>query len=180
MYVNGQPVCARPPNKIGEYAELGAITRDIVKKGELEFLETVKQRLEADGNKLKVVDVNKKQSEIEVKELKSLSEAIEGLKEKFPGLVHMRVPVCNSAAPTEADFDIICKTLVGSSVNTPIIVSDQVMRQYLETLFIWTLYRSASPAPPRSASLSACSRSSSSPPATRASWRLCRGSTRTS
>merc|ERR1712137_1464852 len=73
-----------------------------------------------------VVDVNKKQSEIEVKELKSLSEAIEGLKEKFPGLVHMRVPVCNSAAPTEADFDIICKTLVGSSVNTPIFVSDQV------------------------------------------------------
>ena len=36
VYVNGQPVCARPPNKIGEYAELGAITRDIVKKGELE------------------------------------------------------------------------------------------------------------------------------------------------
>merc|ERR1711971_701068 len=126
VYVNGQPICARPPNKIGEYAELGAITRDIVKKGELEFLETVKQRLEVDGNKLKVVDVNKKQSEVEVKEVKSLSEAIEGLKEKFPGLVHMRVPVCNSAAPTEADFDIICKTLVGSSVNTPIIVSDQV------------------------------------------------------
>ena len=119
-------MCARPPNKIGEYAELGAITRDIVKKGELEFLETVKKRLEADGNKLKVVDVNKKQSEIEVEELKSLSEAIEGLKEKFPGLVHMRVPVCNSAAPIEADFDIICKTLVGSSVNTPIFVSDQV------------------------------------------------------
>ena len=180
MYVNGQPVCARPPNKIGEYAELGAITRDIVKKGELEFLETVKQRLEADGNKLKVVDVNKKQSEIEVKELKSLSEAIEGLKEKFPGLVHMRVPVCNSAAPTEADFDIICKTLVGSSVNTPIIVSDQVLRQCLGSLFIWTLNRSASPAPPRSASSSACSKSSSSLPATRASWRPCQGSTRTS
>merc|ERR1739848_82396 len=27
VYVNGNPVCARPPNKIGEYAELGAITR---------------------------------------------------------------------------------------------------------------------------------------------------------
>merc|ERR1712117_945879 len=38
----------------------------------------------------------------------------------------MRIPVCNSAAPTETDFDIICKTLEGSSVNTPIIVSDQV------------------------------------------------------
>merc|ERR1711902_2065 len=47
-------------------------------------------------------------------------------KAKFPGLVHMRVPVCNSAAPLEADFDIICQTLVGTSINTPVIVSDQV------------------------------------------------------
>merc|ERR1711874_277887 len=86
VYVNGNPVCARPPNKIGEYAELGAITR-----------------------KLKVVDVNKKESEVEVKELKSLSQAIEGLKEKYPGLVHWRVPVCNSASPLESDYDIMVK-----------------------------------------------------------------------
>ena len=26
VYVNGDPVCARPPNKIGEYAELGNVT----------------------------------------------------------------------------------------------------------------------------------------------------------
>merc|ERR1719483_210544 len=38
----------------------------------------------------------------------------------------MRVPVCNSAAPLEADFDIMCQTLVGTSINTPVIVSDQV------------------------------------------------------
>merc|ERR1719430_1049340 len=38
----------------------------------------------------------------------------------------MRVPVCNSAAPQESDFDIICNTLVGTSVNTPVIVNDQV------------------------------------------------------
>merc|ERR1719234_1465560 len=38
----------------------------------------------------------------------------------------MRVPVCNSAAPNEADFDIICNTLVGTSINTPVIVNDQV------------------------------------------------------
>merc|ERR1712066_395807 len=56
----------------------------------------------------------------------TLSEAIEGVKAKFPGLVHMRVPVCNSAAPLEADFDIICQTLVGTSINTPIIINDQV------------------------------------------------------
>merc|ERR1712152_56115 len=67
-----------------------------------------------------------KKSEVEVKELKSLSQAIEGLKEKYPGLVHWRIPVCNSAAPKETDFDIICKTLLGTSINTPIIVSDQV------------------------------------------------------
>merc|ERR1711982_216957 len=78
------------------------------------------------GGKLKVVDVNKKESEIEVKELKSLSQVIEGLKEKFPGLIHWRVPVCNSASPLETDFDIICKTLVGTTINTPVIVNDQV------------------------------------------------------
>merc|ERR1711910_62938 len=92
VYVNGNPICARPANKIGEYAELGAITRDI----------------------------------IEAQELKSLSQAIEGLKEKFPGLVHWRVPVCNSAAPLETDFDIMVNTLVGTSINTPVIINDQV------------------------------------------------------
>merc|ERR1719244_174840 len=44
----------------------------------------------------------------------------------FPGLVHMRVPVCNSAAPLPGDFDSICQTLVGSAINTPVIVNDQV------------------------------------------------------
>merc|ERR1712123_190157 len=91
VYVNGEPICARPPNKIGEY-----------------------------------VDISKAEKEVEVKDLKTLGDAIEGLKEKFPGLVHMRVPVCNSAAPLEADFDIMCQTLVGTSINTPVIISDQV------------------------------------------------------
>merc|ERR1711875_156757 len=67
-----------------------------------------------------------KESEVEVKEITSLSAVIEGLKAKYPGLVHMRVPVCNSAAPLETDFDIICNTLLGSNINTPVIVSDQV------------------------------------------------------
>merc|ERR1711973_482510 len=112
--------------KIGEYAELGNITRDIVKQNEVEFLKQVEGRKSANGGKLEVVDINKKKSEIEVKELKSLSQAVEGLKEKFPGLVHWRIPVCNSAAPKEEDFDIICKTLLGTNINTPVIVSDQV------------------------------------------------------
>merc|ERR1712119_257169 len=126
VYVNGNPVCARPPNKIGEYAELGAITRDIIKAQEAAFAGECEGRKSTNGGKLKVVDVNKKQSEIEVKELKSLSQAIEGLKEKYPGLVHWRVPVCNSASPLESDYDIMVKTLVGTSINTPIIVNDQV------------------------------------------------------
>merc|ERR1712121_306354 len=126
VYVNGDPICARPPNKIGEYAELGDITRDIAKANEVEFLKQCEMRKNDNGGKLKAVDINKKPLEIEVKELKSLSMVIEDLKGKFPGLVHWRVPVCNSAAPLESDFDIIVKTLTGSAINTPVIVNDQV------------------------------------------------------
>merc|ERR1712066_966589 len=126
LYVNGEPVCARPPNKIGEYAELGNITRDQNKKDEPEFLTVCQGRASANGGKLKVVDIAKKEKEVEVKEMKTLSQVIEEVKAKFPGLVHMRVPVCNSAAPLEADFDTICQTLVGTNINTPVIVNDQV------------------------------------------------------
>jgi len=126
VYVNGESICARPPNKIGEYAELGDITRDIAKANEVEFLKQCEMRKNDNGGKLKAVDINKKPLEIEVKELKSLSMVIEDLKGKFPGLVHWRVPVCNSAAPLESDFDIIVKTLTGSGITTPVIVNDQV------------------------------------------------------
>merc|ERR1711872_917821 len=124
--VNGVPICARPPNKIGEYAELGNVTRDSVKADEVEFKKVVDGRVKENGGKLKYVDINKKELEVEVKELVSLSEAMEGLKADYPELLHMRVPVCNSASPLETDFDIICQTLVGTSINTPIIVNDQV------------------------------------------------------
>merc|ERR1712038_388619 len=126
VYVNGEPLCARPPNKIGEYAELGNITRDQNKADEPEFLKVLQNRAGENGGKLKYVDINKEEKEVEVKELKTLSEVIEGAKAKFPGLVHWRVPVCNSASPLETDFDITCNTLVGTSINTPVIVTDQV------------------------------------------------------
>ena len=126
ILVGGNPYCARPANKIGEYAELGNVTRDMVKEQEVAFLKTCKARAEENGGKLKFVDINKKESEIEVKDIKTLSAHVEKLKEKFPGLVHMRVPVCNSGAPLETDYDIIVNTMVGSSINTPIIVNDQV------------------------------------------------------
>merc|ERR1711962_1353867 len=126
VYVNGQPICARPPNKIGEYAELGAVTRDLIKADEAEFFKVVEGRVKENGGKLKYVTISKEEKEIEVKELTTLSEAMLKAKEDFPGLVHWRVPVCNSASPLETDFDIICSTLVGTSINTPIIVNDQV------------------------------------------------------
>merc|ERR1712214_210675 len=125
LYVNGNPVCARPPNKIGEYAELGNVTRASVKSDEEEFIKVIEGRAKADG-KLKVVDVSKKESEIEVKELITLSKVMESLKEKYPGLTHNRIPVCNSAAPLEPDFDTICNALSGTNVNTPVIVNCQV------------------------------------------------------
>merc|ERR1712079_901697 len=126
VYVNGEPLCARPPNKIGEYAELGNITRDQNKQDEPEFMKVLQNRASENGGKLKFVDINKQEKEVEVKEMKTLSEVIEGAKAKFPGLVHMRVPVCNSAAPRETDFDIMVETLIGSNINTPVIINDQV------------------------------------------------------
>merc|ERR1711874_476587 len=126
VYVNGSPVCARPANKIGEYAELGNVTRASVKAEEVEFAAELKKRAEGGGGKIKVVDVAKKESGIEVKEMVTLHDVIEGLKEKFPGLTHNRIPVCNSASPLEADFDTLCGALQGTAVNTPVIVNCQV------------------------------------------------------
>merc|ERR1712059_99517 len=90
------------------------------------FQKVVEGRMKENGGKLKYVDINKKEMEVEVKELKTLSEVIEGAKGNFPELIHMRIPMCNSAAPREADFDTICQALVGTSINTPIILNDQV------------------------------------------------------
>jgi len=126
VYVNGNPVCARPPNKIGEYAELGNVTRASIKADEEEFYKVLESRAKAADGKIKVFDVTKKESEIEVKELITLSKVMEGLKEKYPGLTHNRIPVCNSAAPLEPDFDTLCNALLGTNVNTPVIVNCQV------------------------------------------------------
>jgi len=126
IYVNGEPLCARPPNKIGEYAELGDITADMIKADEAEFFKVCEGRAKENGGKLKYVDVNKKEHEVEVKELKTLTEVYEGAKAKFPGLHTASIPVYNSGAPLEADFDTITQNLVGTAINTPVIVNDQV------------------------------------------------------
>merc|ERR1711931_273192 len=105
VYINGEPVCARPPNKIGEYAELGNVTSKQLEEDEAEFVRVC---------------------EGQVKAIVTLQESIATLLEKFPGLVHIRVPICNSASPNEVDFDTITAAMVGSSINTPIILNDQV------------------------------------------------------
>merc|ERR1712117_825067 len=66
------------------------------------------------------------EKEIEIKEIKTLHSVMEVLKEKYPGLTHNRVPVCNSAAPLEADFDTISNCLLETNVNCPVIVNCQV------------------------------------------------------
>jgi len=126
IYINGEPACARPPNKIGEYAELGNVSREKLKEDEAEFVRVCEGRMKETDGKLKTVDVNKAEKEVEVKSIVTLHDVIEGVKEKFPGLVHMRIPICNSASPLESDFDTIVSTLVGTSINTPIILNDQV------------------------------------------------------
>ena len=76
------------------------------------------KRQDAD-KKIKVVDVNKAESEIEALEIVTLAAVIDGLKEKFPGLKHHRIPICNSAAPSEKDFDNLCAALLGHNINCP-------------------------------------------------------------
>ena len=104
-----------------------------VKAEEVEFAAELAKRAAGAGGKIKVIDVAKKESEIEVKEMVTLHDVIEGLKEKFPGLTHNRIPVCNSASPLEADFDALCGALIGTNVNCPVIVNCQVTYFYPDT-----------------------------------------------
>jgi len=126
VYVNGEPICARPPNKIGEYAELGDITSAMIAEDEAEFAKMCENRAKDNGGKLKYVDINKVEKEIEAKEIKTLTAVYEAAKEKFPALFTLSLPVYNSAAPLHKDFDAVVQALVGSAINCPVIVNDQV------------------------------------------------------
>ena len=83
-------------------------------------------RIKNGEGKLKVVDVNKAEKEVEVKEMVTLHQIMEDLKAKYPKLTHNRIPICNSAAPKEKDFDTISGALIGTNVNAPVIVNCQV------------------------------------------------------
>jgi len=126
VYVNGMPMCARPPNKIGEYAELGAVTREMVDNQETEFTNEVKARAEANGGKVKYVDCTKVEHEVEAKEVSSQKTVIKGLQSKYPGLKFHRLPVCNSSSPTDEDYDLLVSALQGTKFNAPVIINCQV------------------------------------------------------
>ena len=54
ILVNGNPYCARPANKIGEYAELGAVTADMLNKDEPEFMKVGRITF-LEGSKLEII-----------------------------------------------------------------------------------------------------------------------------
>merc|ERR1712198_138425 len=56
VYTTGQPTLEGI--KIVEYAELGAVTRDIIKADEAEFFKVVEGRVKENGGKLKYVTIN--------------------------------------------------------------------------------------------------------------------------
>jgi len=126
IYVNGEPFCARPANKIGEYAELGDITAAMIAEDEAEFFKMTENRAKENGGKFKYVDINKKEYEVEAKTIEPLTAVYDWAKEKFPGLYTLSVPVYNSGAPLWKDFDTIVQAMLGTSINTPVIVNDQV------------------------------------------------------
>jgi len=126
VYVNGEPLCARPANKIGEYAELGDITAAMIAEDEAEFAKMCENRAAENGGKLKYVDINKVEKEIEAKDVKPLTAVYDAAKEKFPGLFTLSLPVYNSGAPLDKDFDAVVQAMVGSAINCPVIVNDQV------------------------------------------------------
>merc|ERR1712149_102096 len=117
VYVNGEPLCARPANKIGEYAELGDITAAMIAEDEAEFAKMCENRAAENGGKLK---------EIEAKDVKPLTAVYDAAKEKFPGLFTLSLPVYNSGAPLDKNFDTVVQAMVGSAINCPVIVNDQV------------------------------------------------------
>merc|ERR1712051_1074467 len=126
VYVNGAPMCARPPNKIGEYAELGNVTREMVESQEVEFANEIKSRAEANGGKLKYQTCTKAQEEVGAEEILSQKKVVDGLKSKYPGLKFLRIPVCNSGSPNDADYDLIISALTGTKFNAPVIINCQV------------------------------------------------------
>ena len=126
VYVNGTPICARAPDQICKNAEGGNVTAQSVTRNSKDFLKACRRRADDNGGNLMYQDIFGNSFEVGVKELLTLEEVIEEVKKKFPGLVHIWIPMAMNAAPRETDFDAFIDGLVGSGYNTPVIVSDQI------------------------------------------------------
>ena len=81
----------RAAPQIGEYAELGNVTRELVENQEVEFTNEIKSRAEANGGKVKYVDCTKAEKEVEASEIISQKDVIKGLQSKYSGLEFLRV-----------------------------------------------------------------------------------------
>ena len=131
--------------QIGEYAELGNVTRELVENQEVEFTNEIKSRAEANGGKVKYVDCTKAEKEVEASEIISQKDVIKGLQSKYsgfkflrasyisimfifplPGLKFVRLPVCNSSSPTDEDYDLLTSALQGTKFSAPVILNCQV------------------------------------------------------
>jgi hypothetical protein len=62
-----------------------------VDEEEQEFLKVLESRAAGNEGKIEVVDINKKKSVVEVKELLTLASVVEEVKKDFPGLVSPRI-----------------------------------------------------------------------------------------
>ena len=77
--------------QIGEYAELGNVTKELVENQEVEFTNEIKARAEANGGKIKYVDCVKAEHEVEAAEVMSQKDVIKGLQSKYSGLIFLRL-----------------------------------------------------------------------------------------
>ena len=77
--------------QIGEYAELGNVTNELVEKQEVEFTNEIKSRAEANGGKIKYVDCVKVEHEVEAAEVMSQKDVIKGLQSKYSGFELLRI-----------------------------------------------------------------------------------------
>ena len=98
--------------QIGEYAELGNVTREMVDTQEVEFANEIKSRAEANGGKLKYQTCTKAQEELGAEEILSQKKVVDGLKSKYPGQFqtleldnclhfrpHINLSLCRSEVP---------------------------------------------------------------------------------
>merc|ERR1712130_719711 len=127
VYINGEPVCARPPNKIGEYAELGNVTSKQLEEDEAEFVRVCEGQMKANDDKVKVVDVNIAESKLSYEIMDDAAQVF--LKSKIMDNIHKYFymiaftgyirEMAAMAISTATDEDKAKHGLAGGKISTP-------------------------------------------------------------